>query len=82
MKQNLPTQFDQADIANILAPSITPAVDRPFHLTHKFGKFSMVLPRGYQGNRMKVFGSVSNLLVALTLRAEIRDVRGQVGEVS
>jgi hypothetical protein len=35
MKQNLPTQFDQADMTNIPRALHHPAVNRPVHPTHK-----------------------------------------------
>ena len=35
MKQNLPTQFDHADMTNITRAFHHPAVNRAVHLTHK-----------------------------------------------
>ena len=74
MKQNLPSQFDQADMTNIPRAFHYPAVNRPVHLTHTL-EISLCsfleLPGQDESFRLRL----SFALLAPTLRAEIRDVR-------
>ena len=87
MKQNLPTQFDQADMTNI-PRAFYPAVNRPVHRTHKLENslWSFLELPGQSDESFRL--RLSFALLAPTLRAEIRNVRqslsvcDQVGEVS
>ena len=75
MKQNLPTQFDQADMTNIPRAFHYPAENRPVHLTHKLENslwpFLELPGQSDESFRLRL----SFVLLAPTLRAEIRDVR-------
>ncbi|MGB8824112.1 MAG: hypothetical protein WCD25_12095, partial [Pseudolabrys sp.] len=75
MKQNLPTQFDQADMTNIPRAFHYPAVNRPVHLTHTLENslWSFLELPGQSDESFRL--GLSFALLPPTLSAEIRDVR-------
>src|SRR5262249_59267917 len=70
MKQNLPIQFDQADMTNIPRAFHSPAVNGPVHLTHKLGNslwsFLELREQSDESFRLRL----GFALLAPTLRAE------------